>query len=60
MTDAYTRITFRLTADDEANVAAITAAMQDTTLRPRVSLSDTVRAALRIAAGTLTAAAGGC
>lgn len=56
MIDTTTRITFRLSDADEANVAAISAAMTDGTMRPRVSLSDAIRAALRIAAASLTVA----
>ena len=55
MIDNTMRITFRLSDADEANVAAISAAMTDGTLRPSVSLSDAIRTALRIAAASLTA-----
>lgn len=58
------RIALRLSPEDRANLAALAAGLTDDVRRPRVTLSDTVRAALRIAAkavrGDLSAAAGGC
>lgn len=58
----YARAALRLSAEDRANLDALSASLTDDVRRPRVSLSETIRAALRIAAGTLTAAsaAGGC
>ncbi len=47
-------ISFRLSAIDSANLAAIAAALTDDLKRPQVSTSDALRAALRIAAGILT------
>jgi hypothetical protein len=47
-------ISFRLSAADSANLAAIAAALTDDVKRPQVSTSDALRAALRIAAGSLT------
>ena len=58
------RIALRLSPEDRANLAALAAGLTDDVRRPRVTQSDTVRAALRIAAkavrGDLSAAAGGC
>jgi hypothetical protein len=49
-------ISFRLSADDSANLAAIAEALTDLVTRPHVSVSDALRASLRIAAANLTAA----
>ena len=50
-------VSIRLSTDDVANLDAITAAMTDPMTRPRVSISDAFRAALRIAAGSLMVSA---
>ncbi len=52
------RIALRLSAEDRANLAALNASLTDDVRRPRVSQSDTVRAALRIAAGSVQGGAG--
>ena len=44
------RLALRLSADDRAHLAALTANLTDAVLRPRVTMSEAVRAALRIAA----------
>jgi RNA:NAD 2'-phosphotransferase (TPT1/KptA family) len=47
-------ISFRLSATDVSNLDAITAALIDPVTRPRVSISEAVRTALRVAAVSLT------
>ncbi|MBX9701780.1 MAG: hypothetical protein K2X74_20260, partial [Acetobacteraceae bacterium] len=42
--------TFRRTAEDEANLAAIVPALRAASGRPFTTASDTIRAALRVAA----------
>jgi hypothetical protein len=49
-------ISFRLSATDKAHVATIAEALTNDLTRPRVSASEALRAALRIAAGSLTLA----
>jgi hypothetical protein len=46
-------ISFRLSADDSANLTAVATALTHDVMRPHVSVSDALRASLRIAAGSL-------